>query len=208
MEKNGTHRRSPASLIALGAAIALGGIIVGSMVVARPARALPPAVFEMTKEQAVALQGAIVEVIRQAPSVWPHSAGDIANAAGRGVDDTEHVATGASITTTTVNMMAAKADVTNDADVLQIFRIVNTHASQHLCVITVDRASGTCADACAAVGAGALTCTGSGAADGTLIPGGSTIPFPFRLKGSECLCGEASAASTTYNITRVARVPN
>jgi hypothetical protein len=137
------------------------------------------------------------------------SAADVTNARGRAVDDTEEATTGASITTTTVNVMAAIADATFSVDVVQNFRIVNSHATQKLCLKTVDRAASTtsCTTVCGAVGAGALTCTGSGAADGILLTAGSP-PFTYAVMGTECFCAEAEAAATTYNVSRVARAPN
>lgn len=157
----------------------------------------------------LALTGAIGLALIALPVAATPSAADITNARGRAVDDTEETTTGASISTTTVNAMAAIADVTFSADVVQNFRVVNTHASQYLCLKTVDRALSTtsCSTACGALGAGVLTCTGSGAADGVLLTGAAP-PFVYAITGTECLCAEASAASTTYNIARVARSPN
>lgn len=158
---------------------------------------------------AVAPAGAFPWGVTQIATVNP-SAADVVNAKDRPVDDTEEASTGASITTTTVNVMAAVADVTFHEMVAQNFRIINTHGSQALCLKTVDRALSTtsCSSACGALAAGAVTCAGAGAADGIYLPGASLIPFSYSIKGTECLCAEASGAATTYQVTRVARSSN
>lgn len=197
--------RSTLTAILIGALLALT-ITLG----AQAARPPLDATAQIAAGLADAARAAVAEAAKALPQAWPHSSSDIVNVRGRAAQASEVVETGASISTTTVNAMAAVADVSFDDDITQSFRVINTHASQNLCLAVIARANAaeTCSAACGAVAGGALTCTGSGAADGILLPGGSTLPFTMPVVGSDCLCAEASAASTTYNITRVARSPN
>jgi hypothetical protein len=95
----------------------------------------------------------------------------------------------------------------DDTLLFQECRVTNRHATQTLCYTVIDRAtSGAsgCATDCAALSAGALTCSG-GAADGDPILASSTAIVP--ITAAECICGEASGASTTTTAACVRRRP-
>jgi hypothetical protein len=141
------------------------------------------------------------------------SMADIVNVRGRPIRATEETHFGQAVTTSTVNVGGDStgtgwAEATYAQATAQQIRIVNTHASNSLCLQTIARSASTvtCNTACTAVGAGALTCTGSGAADGTLLLPGAP-PFVTTITGLECECAEASAASTGMNAVRLTRSP-
>lgn len=149
--------------------------------------------------------GVALELAHDAAAAGP-TMGEIINTRGRAIAATEFAATGATVGTSSANIMAAVADVAFDADTVQNFRVVNTHASQAICVKDVARSSSaqSCNTACTSL---TLTCTGSGANDGLLVQA-SGPPQPIPLVGTDCLCVVGSASSSTYNVTRVARAPN
>jgi hypothetical protein len=150
----------------------------------------------------------LVATVARADS-YVMSSSDVINTKSRPIMAAEEKTYGQAVTTTTVNLIgpaATNADVSWTQETTQNFRVVNTHASNFLCVRTIARASAadSCESTCSGLGAGVITCTGSGAADGTLIPAGGILTP--AITGLDCLCGEASAASTNVNTTRVARV--
>lgn len=184
MQQNEAHRPELRALAAAAAVIAVL-VAMAAIIHAMPARAQaasPPQSLSMA---------------------------DIANGKSRPIFASEEKTFGQAVTTSTVNAMgtaAQTADVTYLGDMVQTFRIVNTHASNFLCYRTIARAASatSCDTKCTGLGAGIITCTGSGAADGTLIPPGGVLTP--SISGLDCACIEASAAATNVNATRVARL--
>lgn len=180
---------------------ALLGVVLGMLV-------MNQRVLANTSAQVAA---EVARVVAAQIDTYTISMADIVNVRGRPIRASEETHFGQSVGTTTVNVGGDStgtgwAEATWAQATAQTIRVVNTHASQSICLQTIARAASatTCNTACAAVGAGALTCTGSGAADGTLLLPGSP-PFTTTITGLECECAEASAASTGMNAARLSR---
>ncbi len=140
-----------------------------------------------------------------AQDIAPLSAADVTTIRSAPVRASQWSVTLTSVGTTEGALVdGAIADVEN---IVQELRISNRHASNDLCYTVIDRvttgATG-CATDCTALADAALTCSG-GANDGDIIKAG--VSLPFTITGKECLCGEASGASTTTTVARVLRYP-
>lgn len=138
------------------------------------------------------------------------SMGDIVNAKARATRSTEEAHYGQAVGTSTVNAIgpvATNADVSYSQEMVQSFRVVNLDTTKNVCALVVARvaSSNTCEAKCSAVAGGGLTCTGSGAADGTIIPPGTSLVQ--AITGLDCLCLEASSASANVNTVRNSRFP-
>lgn len=151
-----------------------------------------------------------------AGDVDAQSAGQIANARQRQIIEADEAHFGQAITTTTVNAggdsttppTTGWAESPFDDTYVQTIRVVNTSTANYLCAIVKQRTDVTqkCTTLCTGLAAGAITCSSSGAADGALIMPGAVYSPP--IGGKQCLCLEASAASTNTNATRELRAPN
>lgn len=204
------NNRTALALVVLVAFVASVTLILSQ----RPAQASQAGLtIELTKEMAANLAGDIAKLL---PSTWPHSSSDIINVRGRAIAATEEEDFDQSVGTSTLNIMGnsasgGAAEASYDADVSQMFRIVNYHASNKLCLKTVARSASTvtCNTTCTGLSAGTLTCAaGGGVTTGGYMLTSSMPPFSITIKGTECLCVEADAASTTINAMRVSRSPN
>lgn len=113
------------------------------------------------------------------------------------------------LTTTTSSLLPENANLFNLDNKTQLVTVKSDpDNSVRVCVTAVaipttpSGSTDTCAENCAAVGAGVLTCSG-GAADGEWIDPGETLPL--RYTGKFCICAEAESGTPLVQAKRIAR---
>lgn len=113
------------------------------------------------------------------------------------------------LTTTTSSLLPENAGLFNLDNKTQLITIESdADNSVRVCVTAVaipttpSGSTDTCAENCAAVGAGALTCDNSNT-DGEWLDPGETLPL--RYTGKFCICGEAESGTPLVQGKRIAR---